>query len=147
MYSKTFEEHVENLRTVLRRLRKHGIKLKPSKSHLFQRDVRYLGRRVSKSGHRIDPEGTKAVTSLKESQPRTAGEVRKMTGLLSYYRRYIKNFSRVAKPLYDLLKGPDKKGHLSRTRRETGKQLSKEVNSHHVNRSSGLANVRTLWSS
>ena len=90
-YSKTFEEHVENLRTVLRRLRKHGIKLKPNKCHLFQREVRYLGRIVSQSGHRIDPESTKAVTSLKESRPKTVGEVRKLTGLLSYYRRYIKN--------------------------------------------------------
>ena len=121
VYSKTLEEHVQNLRTVLRRLRRHGIKLKPSKCHLFQREVRYLGRIVSQNGHRIDPGGTKAVTSLRQSRPKTLGEVRKLTGLLSYYRRYIKHFSRIAKPLYDLLKGPDEKGHLSRTQRERGK--------------------------
>lgn len=70
VYSKTFEEHVEDLRTVLRRLSKHGIKLKPSKCHLFQCEVHYLERIVSQSGHIIDQEGTKAVTSLKESRPR-----------------------------------------------------------------------------
>ena len=53
------------------------------------------------------------------------GEVRKLTGLLSYYRRYIKHFSRIAKPLYDLLKGPDEKGHLSRTQRERGKTATR----------------------
>ena len=110
VYGKTFKEHVENLRTVLRHLHEHGIKLKPSKCHRFQLEVRYLGRIVSQSGHRIDPESTKAVTSIKESRPRTVGDVRKLTGLLSYYTRYIKNFAKVAKPLYHLLKEPVKKG-------------------------------------
>ena len=54
MYSKTFEEYVENLETVLRRPRKHEIKLKPSKCDLFEREVRYLEKTVSQSGHRID---------------------------------------------------------------------------------------------
>ena len=114
VYSGTFEEHVENLRIVLRRLRKHGVKLKPSKCSLFQREVRYLGRIVNQSGHSVDPETTKAVTSLRESMPETVGEVRKLTGLLSYYRRYISDFAKIAKPLYDLLKEPEKRGQSPR---------------------------------
>ena len=57
------------------------------KCHLFEREVRYHERIVSQSGHRIDPESTKAVISLRSSQPKTIGEARKLTGLLSYYRR------------------------------------------------------------
>ena len=71
---------------------------------MFQREVQYLGRIVSQSGHRIDPECTKAVTSLKESRPRTVGDDRKLTGLLRYYRRYTKKFVKVVKRLYDLPK-------------------------------------------
>ena len=114
VYSKTYEEHVENLRTVPRSLRKHGVKLKPSKCTLFQREVRYLGRIVNQVGHSIDPESTKAVTSLRDTKPKSVGEVRKLTGLLSYYRRYIQHFSRIARPLYDLLKEPEQKGQLPR---------------------------------
>ena len=90
---------MENLRTVLRRLRKHGIKLRPTKCTLFWREVRYLGRMVNQIGHSIEPKSTKAVTSLRDSKPKNVGEVRKLTGLLSYYRRYIQHFSRIANPL------------------------------------------------
>ena len=114
VYSGTFEDHVENLRIVLRCLRKHGVKLKSSKCSPFQREVRYLGRIVNQSGHSNDPETTKAVMSLRESMPETVGEVRKLTGLLSYYRRYISDFAKIAKPLYDLLKEPEKRGQSPR---------------------------------
>ena len=91
VYRKTFEKHVENLQTVLRRLRKHGIKLEPSKCTLLQRKVRYLGRIVNQVGHSIDPDSTKAVTSLRDSKPKNFGENRKLTGLLNYYRRFFFN--------------------------------------------------------
>ena len=98
VYSKTFEKQVENLRTVLRQLRKHGVKLKPSKCSLFQREVCFLGSIVNHSGHTSDPRNTVAVTKLRDSNPKTVGDVRKLTGLLS-----IKQFSRIAKPLFELV--------------------------------------------
>ena len=104
VYSRTFDEHVEHVRQVLRKLQEHGVKLKAKKCHLFQQEVNYLGRIVSADGYRPDPKHTDAIRSLKQWAPKTVGEVRHLMGLLGYYRRYIADFSRIAKPIYDLLK-------------------------------------------
>ena len=88
----------------MQRLRSNGVKLNPKKCKLFYNEVSYLGRIISKDGYKMDPKNTEAVTNLKELRPKTVGEVRKLVGLMSVYRRFVPNFSRVAKPLYDLLK-------------------------------------------
>ena len=98
---------VEHTRKVLRRLREHGVKLKPRKCKLFKKEVVFLGRVVSEEGYKLDPSSIKPVLSLKESSPKTVNEVRKLMGFLNYYRRYIKNFSKIAKPIYDLIKMTD----------------------------------------
>ncbi|KAJ7991697.1 hypothetical protein DPEC_G00286570 [Dallia pectoralis] len=105
VYSQSFESHVNHVKEVLQLLRKFGIKLKPRKCELFKREVRYLGRIVSAEGSKIDPADTIAVRALKEKRPSNVGELRTIMGLLSYYRQYIQDFSRIAAPLYNLLKG------------------------------------------
>ncbi|KAJ8349859.1 hypothetical protein SKAU_G00249890 [Synaphobranchus kaupii] len=125
VFSRSFEDHVEDVRTVLQRLRQHGIKLKPSKCEVFRREVRYLGRVVSAEGSKMDPADTLAVTTLKEKRPRTVGELKSVMGLLSYYRQYIRDFSRIAGPLYALLEADPKadnlRGSNARTRKGKGK--------------------------
>ena len=105
VYSKSFEEHVEHVRLVLQKLQQHGVKLKPGKFRLFKRQVSFLGRIVSEKGYNIDPKATEAVILLKSKIPRTVGEVRRVIGLLGVYRRHIKDFSKIAKPIYELLEG------------------------------------------
>lgn len=122
VFSATFEEHIEHIRKVLRRLREHGVKLKPQKCKLFKREVVFLGRVVSENGYKLDPSSVGPVLRLKESNPKTVNEVRKLMGFLNYYRRYIKDFSRIAKPIYDLLKSPDLPG--ADTRRKSKKDGS-----------------------
>ena len=122
VYSGTFEEHVDHVRTVLQRLRANGIKLKGKKCELFRNEVNYLGQIVSADGYRPDPKKTLAVTSLKDLRPGTVGEVRKLLGLLGYYRRYIKDFSKVAKPLFDLLQAsPADKSKPSKSKSKCNK--------------------------
>ena len=91
VFSMSFKEHVE-----------HRVKLKPRKCSLFKREVQFLGRVVSDDGYRMDPGCVRAVEKLKEQIPKTVGEVRQLAGILSYYRRYIKNFAKITRPIYNL---------------------------------------------
>ncbi|KAI3351083.1 hypothetical protein L3Q82_005600 [Scortum barcoo] len=98
-YATSFESHVEGLRRVLRALQHHGVKLRPAKCELFKSEVRYVGRLVSANGVRVDPSDIAAVQALRERTPNTAGDVRKLLGFLSYYRAYVQDFAKVAKPI------------------------------------------------
>ncbi|MCW4346603.1 MAG: pol polyprotein, partial [Candidatus Thiodiazotropha endolucinida] len=103
IFSKTFEEHLEKLEAVFRRLQEHGLKLKPSKCELFHSQVVYLGHVVSREGIHTDPSKIEAVKSW--PVPQCTKEVRKFLGFTGYYRRFIKGYATIARPLNDLLIG------------------------------------------
>ena len=107
-YGKTFNEALENLRAVLRRLKQYGIKLRSEKCVFFNPEVKYLGKIISEKGYRDDPSKIEAIAKLKET-PSNIGDLRKLLGFLNYYRSSIRDFSRKAKTLYDLLAEPKEK--------------------------------------
>lgn len=71
---------------------------------LFKQEVDYLGRIVLAGGSKMDPADTIAVRTLKEKRPKTAGEQKAIMDLLRYCRHYIRDFPRIAGPLYYLMK-------------------------------------------
>lgn len=79
------------------------MKLRPTKCELFKREVCYVGRLVSADGVWLDPKDLEAIQALRGKTPRTVGEMHKLLGFLSYYRTYIQNFSKISKPMYELL--------------------------------------------
>ena len=81
--------------------------------------MRYLGKVVTVDGYTMDPADVVAVRALKKTSPRTVGTLRKLLGFISYYRQCIKDFSRLAKPLYVLLISAT---DPSRSAMKTGKQ-------------------------
>lgn len=103
VYSTSFEDHLNHLRRVCQLLRKRGIKLKPSKCNLFRREVKFLGHVVSAEGYCMDESDKEAVEALRSQRPQTIGEVRRLLGFLGYFRKYIADFSRRAKILFELL--------------------------------------------
>ena len=85
-------------------LQQHGIKIKARKCQLSKKEVHYLGRIVAADGYRLDPKNIQSVTELVKQKPKTLGEVRRLLGMVGYFRKYIANFSKKAAPLYQLLK-------------------------------------------
>ncbi|WVZ97293.1 hypothetical protein U9M48_042842 [Paspalum notatum var. saurae] len=101
IYSKTEAEHEEHLRLVLQRLREHKLYAKFSKCEFWIDEVHFLGHVVSKGGVTVDPSKVSTVTNWKV--PEIPKEVRGFLGLAGYYRRFIENFFKIAKPMTFLL--------------------------------------------
>ena len=87
----------ERLTEVLRRLRKAGLKVKPSKCSLFAKEVEYLGHVVSNQGVATDP---KKVEAIREWPiPMHPRDLRAFLGTCSYYRRYVPGYAEISRPL------------------------------------------------
>ena len=83
------------------------MKLKPSKCEFFQDRLHYLGHIVSKKGIATDPK--KIETILNWPRPKTVTDVRSFTGFTNYYRKYIKVYTKITRPLYELTSGKNSK--------------------------------------
>lgn len=103
VYSPDFESHLQHLEKVFQAMEKYGLKLQPDKCHLLRREVKFLGHCVSSAGVAVDPEKVSAVREWKA--PKTVRQVRSFLGFVGYYRHFIKDFSKIARPLNHLLAG------------------------------------------
>ncbi|GFW36421.1 retrovirus-related Pol polyprotein from transposon 412 [Trichonephila clavipes] len=83
-----------------------NLKLNPSKCKFFQKEVNYLGHIISAEGVRTDPEKVSAVKNWK--RPENLRELRSFLGLCTYYRKFVKGFSNIARPLHKLTESKQK---------------------------------------
>ncbi|GJT90278.1 putative nucleotidyltransferase, ribonuclease H [Tanacetum coccineum] len=97
IYLKSKREHEVHLRLILEFLEKEKLYGKFLKCEFWLQEVRFLGQVVNSEGIHVDPIKIEAVKNWKP--PKTPTEIRSFLGLAGYYRRFIVNFSKIAKPL------------------------------------------------
>ncbi|GJY42709.1 putative reverse transcriptase domain-containing protein [Tanacetum coccineum] len=97
IYSKSEEEHEVHLKTILDLLKKEKLYAKFSKCEFWLKEVQFLGHVVNHDGIHVDPSKVESVKNWKT--PESSTEIRSFLGLAGYYRRFIENFSKIAKPL------------------------------------------------
>ena len=107
VYAPTVEEHLKRLEGVFQKLKAAGLKLKPSKCELFKKSISYLGHVVSEEGVRTDPKKIEALQ--KWERPHNVHTVRRFLGFVNYYIKFIRDYSKIARPLYNLISGDNAK--------------------------------------
>jgi hypothetical protein len=128
IHTTTWEEHMELLKEVMRRLRKAGLTARPSKCYIGCSEVEFLGHVVGKGVIKPRPNKVEAVHNAK--RPETKTQLRSFLGLVGYYRKFIPNFASVACPLTDKTrKGESNKIKWEESQEQAFQTLKKRVTS------------------
>lgn len=102
VFSTSLQEHVENLCRIFQRLREKNLKIQLDKSEFLQRNVKFLGHIITPDG--IKPNPDKIMAIQKFPIPKTPKEIKSFLGLIGYYRKFIRDFAKITKPLTTCLK-------------------------------------------
>jgi hypothetical protein len=97
IYSKNKEKHTNHVKEVLRRLKENNLSLKLSKCSFYVTTVTYIGIVITPEGVSMEKEKIRAIQEW--PVPRTVKQVQSFLGFANFYRRFVNDFSRIAKPL------------------------------------------------
>lgn len=103
VYSKDEKEHLNNLETVIKALSEAHMKLSSEKSKYFYTETEFLGYVISHNAIKMDPQ--KLITIEEYPEPTTLRQLRSFLGLSGYYRKFVKNYSQLTRPMTQYLCG------------------------------------------
>ena len=107
VFSDTKEEHLKRPRAVLEHFQEHGLKQKPSKCNFFLTEISYLGHQLSAAGMRPGNNNVQGIAKM--AAPMTFTGIRRYLGATGLYRRFFKGYTKIAKPLQDLISDDNSK--------------------------------------
>lgn len=102
IWTEDLDEHISAVRRVLQILRQHKLYLKASKCKFHRHRIEYLGFIIGEGRVKMDPVKVSGVSSWED--PEDVRDLQSFVGFCSFYRRFIKDFSEIARPLHDLTK-------------------------------------------
>jgi len=102
VFSSGLEEHIKNLKLIFQKLRDANLKIQVDKCEFLRHEVEFLGHIVTREG--IKPNKKKIEAIQKYPIPKTPRDIKSFLGLLGYYRKFIKNFAKITKPMTECLK-------------------------------------------
>ncbi|GET58687.1 hypothetical protein GLOIN_2v1765994 [Rhizophagus irregularis DAOM 181602=DAOM 197198] len=106
IYSKNFEDHLKHIKLVLEKLKEASLILKLKKCIFGKTEIEFLGHVVGKNGLKPSPGKVEKIQKL--TAPINIKGVRSILGLCTYYRKFIKDFSKIVKPITSLLRKDEK---------------------------------------
>lgn len=106
IFGNTLTEHNARLRSVLQRLFEAGVKLSPLKCSFMKKEIKYLGHLINEKGLQTDPGKIDKIKNW--PLPITGKQLHTFISLCGYYRKFVKNFAEIVRPLELLLHGNGK---------------------------------------
>lgn len=106
IHSNSIEEHFDHIKFVFSKLREYNLKINASKGEWFKKSVKVLGHIISEKTIKMDPEKIRAIEDFKV--PSCVADIQRFLGLTGHYRRFVRDFSHIAAPIYTLLKKDSK---------------------------------------
>jgi hypothetical protein len=124
VYSRSEEQHEEHLRLAWQKLRENRLYAKLSKCEFWMKQVAFLGHVISNGGISVDLSKVQDVLSW--NAPMSVSDIQSFLGLAGYYRRFIKGFSKISKPMIELLE-KDKKFEWTSACEASFQELKKQL--------------------
>src|SRR4051812_42356093 len=121
IYSKTFEQHLKDIDEVFGKLRNAKLMSKESKCEFCAPEIKFLGHVIGKDRRKVDSNKVEKVKNY--LRPENISQLRGFLGLASYYKKFIKDFSKKVKPMTKLLKGTKREVKKGKWEKEVQKGI------------------------